>query len=147
MIRRHSLETTMWKHINAARCVLGHGLRAILATAALVLAVTTPGRAAPVEYVRVCTLYGAGFFYIPGTDTCTSARQIVENQFAVARQITRASTGTAMAGSLVNPWLPDGTNYAISGHWAVFDGQHAAGVAGLIRLQGNLSLSLGVALG
>ena len=27
-------------------------------------------RAAPVEYVRVCTAYGAGFFYIPGTDTC-----------------------------------------------------------------------------
>jgi hypothetical protein len=23
-----------------------------------------------VEYVRVCTAYGAGFFYIPGTDTC-----------------------------------------------------------------------------
>jgi hypothetical protein len=27
-------------------------------------------KAAPVEYVRVCTLHGAGFFYIPGTDTC-----------------------------------------------------------------------------
>ncbi|MDB5592716.1 porin [Enterovirga sp.] len=27
-------------------------------------------RAAPVEYVRVCTAYGAGFFFIPGTDTC-----------------------------------------------------------------------------
>lgn len=26
--------------------------------------------AAPVEYVRVCDSYGAGFFYIPGTDTC-----------------------------------------------------------------------------
>jgi hypothetical protein len=25
---------------------------------------------APVEYVRVCDVYGAGFFYIPGTDTC-----------------------------------------------------------------------------
>jgi hypothetical protein len=24
----------------------------------------------PVEYVRVCSLYGAGFYYIPGTDTC-----------------------------------------------------------------------------
>ncbi|MBN8981067.1 MAG: outer membrane beta-barrel protein [Rhizobiales bacterium] len=24
---------------------------------------------APVEYVKVCSLYGAGFFYIPGTDT------------------------------------------------------------------------------
>lgn len=27
-------------------------------------------RAAPVEFVRVCNAYGAGFFYIPGTDTC-----------------------------------------------------------------------------
>ncbi|CUA89316.1 Porin subfamily [Chelatococcus sambhunathii] len=27
-------------------------------------------KAAPVEYVRVCSLHGAGFFYIPGSDTC-----------------------------------------------------------------------------
>lgn len=27
-------------------------------------------KAAPVEYVRVCSAYGAGFFYLPGTDTC-----------------------------------------------------------------------------
>ncbi|WP_132252110.1 porin [Methylobacterium segetis] len=27
-------------------------------------------KAVPVEYVRVCGAYGAGFFYIPGTDTC-----------------------------------------------------------------------------
>ncbi|MFB0493189.1 hypothetical protein ABIE45_005775 [Methylobacterium sp. OAE515] len=27
-------------------------------------------KAVPIEYVRVCTAYGAGFFYIPGTDTC-----------------------------------------------------------------------------
>jgi hypothetical protein len=27
-------------------------------------------RAAPVEYVRVCTAHGSGFFYVPGTDTC-----------------------------------------------------------------------------
>ncbi|WP_207547760.1 porin, partial [Methylobacterium indicum] len=27
-------------------------------------------KAAPVEYVRVCSTHGAGFFYIPGTDTC-----------------------------------------------------------------------------
>jgi hypothetical protein len=29
-----------------------------------------PLKAKAVEYVRVCSLYGAGFFYIPGTDTC-----------------------------------------------------------------------------
>ena len=29
-------------------------------------------KAAPVavEYVRVCSAYGSGYFYIPGTDTC-----------------------------------------------------------------------------
>ncbi len=27
-------------------------------------------KAAPVEYVRVCSAYGAGFFFVPGTDTC-----------------------------------------------------------------------------
>ncbi|MCJ2020167.1 porin, partial [Methylobacterium sp. E-065] len=27
-------------------------------------------KAVPIEYVRVCSAYGAGFFYIPGTDTC-----------------------------------------------------------------------------
>ena len=27
-------------------------------------------QAAPIEYVRICDAYGAGFFYIPGTDTC-----------------------------------------------------------------------------
>ena len=29
-----------------------------------------PIKAKAVEYVRICSLYGAGFYYIPGTDTC-----------------------------------------------------------------------------
>ena len=29
-----------------------------------------PVKAKPVEYVKICSIYGAGFFYIPGTDTC-----------------------------------------------------------------------------
>ena len=43
------------------------GLAAVAGARAADLPVQTP---APVEYVRVCTEYGAGFFYIPGTDTC-----------------------------------------------------------------------------
>src|ERR1700761_6038245 len=44
-------------------------------TAALVAiggaqAADLPVKAKAVEYVRVCSLYGAGFYYIPGTDTC-----------------------------------------------------------------------------
>src|SRR5580700_9773208 len=26
--------------------------------------------ARPVEYVKICSLYGAGFYYMPGTDLC-----------------------------------------------------------------------------
>lgn len=29
-----------------------------------------PVKAKPVEYVKVCSVYGAGFYYIPGTETC-----------------------------------------------------------------------------
>src|SRR6195256_4120567 len=29
-----------------------------------------PVKAKAVEYMRICSLYGAGFWFIPGTDTC-----------------------------------------------------------------------------
>ena len=48
----------------------------LLGTAAGLVAVTgakaadMPVKAAPVLYVKICSLYGDGFYYIPGTDTC-----------------------------------------------------------------------------
>jgi hypothetical protein len=48
----------------------------ILGSAAGLIAVSgaqaadLPVKAKAVEYVRICSLYGAGFWYIPGTDTC-----------------------------------------------------------------------------
>src|SRR5208337_2611204 len=48
------------------------GSTASLAVAALAPAAHAadlPG-VAPIEYVRICDAYGAGFFFIPGTDTC-----------------------------------------------------------------------------
>ena len=142
----------MWTLIRSLRAgAISAAFRSLATAAAVAFAglLFAPGHAqsAPVEYLRVCTLYGATFFYIPGTDTCVSARQIVDNQFAIARAGTRAATGTAMAASLVNPFLPNGTNFAVSMHWAGFDGQHAVGVSGLMRLVGNLSFSLGFAAG
>ena len=29
-----------------------------------------PAKAKPVQYVKICSLYGDGYYYIPGTDTC-----------------------------------------------------------------------------
>jgi hypothetical protein len=48
----------------------------LLGSAAGLVAVTTgqaadlPVKAKPVEYVKICSLYGAGFYYMPGTDLC-----------------------------------------------------------------------------
>jgi hypothetical protein len=48
----------------------------ILSSAAGLMALSSaqaadlPVKAKAVEYVRICSLYGAGFFFIPGTDTC-----------------------------------------------------------------------------
>jgi|SRR5215471_8209453 hypothetical protein len=136
----------MWTSMTAARNVAGRAARAIAAAAVVVLAAitATPSHA---QNVKICSLYGAGFFYIPGTDTCVNAQQTVDTQFAVARMITLASTGTAMAAALVRPYLPDHTNFAISGHWAAFNGQNAIGFSGLMRLSGNLVFSAGVAFG
>lgn len=41
-------------------------------------------KAAPVEYVRVCSAFGSGFFFIPGTDTCLriSGRVRAEYRYA-----------------------------------------------------------------
>src|SRR6266511_1376148 len=48
----------------------------LLGTAAGLVAVAgaqaadMPVKAAPVQYVKICTLYGDGFYYIPGNDIC-----------------------------------------------------------------------------
>jgi Porin subfamily len=136
----------MWTFINRAHLAVRRA-RAIVAVAIAALALMSTPSAAAVQDVKICSLYGAFFFYMPGTDTCVNANQTVADQFAIARAQTLASTGTAMAAALVNPFLPDGTNYAISGHWAVFNGQHAVGLVGMIRLKGNLAFSAGMAFG
>src|SRR5215831_11668796 len=50
--------------------------RMLLGSAAALTAISStqaadlPVKAKPVEYVKICTLYGEGFYYIPGTDIC-----------------------------------------------------------------------------
>ena len=44
-------------------------------------------KAAPVEYVRVCTAYGAGFFYIPGSDTCLRITGFAQFAYQYTNQV------------------------------------------------------------
>jgi len=58
----------------------------LLGTAAGLVAVAgaqaadLPVKAKPVEYVKVCSLYGAGFYYMPGTDICIKVGGYVRAQ-------------------------------------------------------------------
>jgi len=49
-------------------CLLGSA--AVISAGAANAADLPVKKAVPIEFVRVCSAYGAGFFYIPGTDTC-----------------------------------------------------------------------------
>jgi len=51
-------------------------------------------KAAPVEYVRVCSAYGAGFFYIPGTDTCLRIAGRALFEYNIEKQYTKNSDPT-----------------------------------------------------
>jgi hypothetical protein len=41
-----------------------------------------PVKAKPVEYVKVCSLYGAGYYYIPGTDICMKIGGYVRQEWS-----------------------------------------------------------------
>jgi hypothetical protein len=55
-----------------------------------------PVKAKAVEYVKVCSLYGAGFYYMPGTDTCLKVGGYIRTQYetgASAGGITQIMNG------------------------------------------------------
>src|SRR5256885_10325762 len=63
------------------------GKRFLLGSAAGLVAVAAaeaadlPVKAKPVEYVKICSLYGEGFYYIPGTDICLKIGGYVQSDY------------------------------------------------------------------
>ena len=96
------------------------GVAACVAGAAAASAADLPTRkAAPVEYVRICDAFGAGFFYIPGTDTCLKVGGFVLAQMGIlpSSQLYSmappfgAAVGTFAAFPGLAGALPPATNY------------------------------------
>ncbi|PSC02740.1 porin [Alsobacter soli] len=76
---------------------------ALLATGVVAQAADLPSKkAAPVEYVRVCSTYGAGFFYIPGTDTCIRIGGRARYEFQYSEPFARGdnTTGSRATGRI-----------------------------------------------
>ena len=79
----------------------------LLGSAAGLVAVTAgqaadlPVKAKPVEYVKICSLYGAGFYYMPGTDLCIKVGGWVRAEIA-AGTINGSMTWGPFAGNALN---------------------------------------------
>jgi hypothetical protein len=62
-------------------------------------AADVPLKAKPVQYVKICTLYGDGFYYIPGSDTCIKIGGYIRADFGWndtgARNALYSGTGGA----------------------------------------------------
>jgi len=52
-------------------------------------------KAAPATYVKICDAYGAGFFYIPGTETCLKVGGRVRADFAMSGAATQFANNVA----------------------------------------------------
>jgi hypothetical protein len=58
---------------------------------------------APAEYVRICNAYGAGFFFIPGTQTCLKVGGTAFFDYGYGQTYARGAnaTGTRGGGALI----------------------------------------------
>ena len=65
-----------------------------------------PVKAAPVQYVKICSLYGVGFYYIPGTDMCLKIGGWV-----------RAEAAWNVNGSSINVFNGDVNNRFTNNNW------------------------------
>ena len=78
-----------------AKSLLLGSAAALVATAGATAADLPSKKAAPVQYVKVCDAYGAGFFNIPGTDTCLKmgGRVRYDHAYSVAKDVNSVSGG------------------------------------------------------
>ncbi len=68
------------------------GSAAGIAAVAAAQAADLPSRkSAPAEYVKICDAYGAGYFYIPGSDTCLRIGGYVRAEYNWSQSATAIS--------------------------------------------------------
>jgi hypothetical protein len=119
------------------------------------LAFLTPTKAEPVEYVKICSAAGEGFYYIPGTETCINPDTGVTKDYTgtangkVGQSAVSAEAfeGAAMSMAMPAPFIESGKNFAIGGNIATFGGQSAVGFTAAARVNDGLSLNGGIGLG
>jgi Porin subfamily len=101
-----------------------------------------PVKAKPVQYVKICSLYGAGFWYIPGTDTCIKLGGWVRTEYNInsggsfnptkSSQFDRSNAGNTIRNRGIMTWdVREQTEYGtlrayIGGGWQNTNGDYAS---------------------
>lgn len=131
----------------------------ILIAAALGAAIfcTSSTFARPMEYVRVCEAYGAGWFYIPGTETCIkpatgetkkdSEFGVINGESKLLEQVRDANEGVALSLALPTATVDAGKTFGAAVNFGTFNGESAIGVGGAIEALDGLTFTGAVGVG
>ena len=85
--------------------------------------------AEPMEYVKVCDMYGAGFFYIPGTEICMNINGYVRSTYSHAEYNIRTNLNQHYAATTTAPAGPGPLTTFATAEGFVFLGNTGAGGA------------------
>ncbi len=90
--------------MNFTKGILLGSAASLLSFAAAQAADLPSKKSAPVEYVKVCSAYGAGFFFIPGTDTCLKigGRVRADYAYVTAKDVVNAAGAVTTSKKAVN---------------------------------------------
>jgi hypothetical protein len=96
-------------------------------------------KAAAVEYVRVCSTYGAGFFYIPGTETCLRVGGRVRAEFQYLEPTDREDDAIGFrARGRLNIDARTATSYGLLRTFVRFEMTRDTGVYGFSSTSANV---------
>ena len=118
-----------------------------------VMAGASPASASrPVQYVHICTTFGPGWFYVPGTDNCIDAvtQEIRDGSTGVVISpggANLAVEGVALALAMPTPVIGYGDRFAIAGNFAEYEGFGAFGLAAAFRLTNTANVQAGIGYG
>lgn len=125
-----------------------------LVAAVAVALVVTPASA--VEYVKICTSYGEGWAYIPGTPVCYNIQTgetreqtddgVVYGQLPLANS-AEANEGVAVSTALPNATVDPGKTFGIAVNFGTFEGESALGLGAAMQVGGGLTLNGAIGAG
>ncbi len=132
-------------------------MRMLLTAAVTAIILGASPTFAAIEYVRVCSVFGTGWFYIPGTETCYNPDTgetkrntefgTISGESEMLEQVRDANEGVALSLSLPTATVDPGKTFGASVNFGTFNGESAVGLGGAIQALDGLTFTGAVGFG